>query len=99
YGPIAAAGRPMHLAAGLFALLFFGTLYIMFRLSRSISSSAANAAFRPTTGLGQVSQAPQEIGRPKRNDEAQLAMSGFREEAEARKRAEDRATALEEQVA
>jgi chromosome segregation ATPase len=99
YGPIAATGRPMHLAAGLFALLFVGTIYIMFRLSRSIASSAANAAFRPTPGLGHVSQAPQEIGRAKRGEEAQLAMTGFREEAEARRRAEDRATALEEQVA
>jgi chromosome segregation ATPase len=99
YAPIAEGGRPLRLATGLFVLLFTATIFIMYRLSRSIASSVANAAFRPTTGLGQVSQAPQEPGRSRRGEERPYAQPGFREESEARRRAEERATALEEQVA
>jgi DNA repair exonuclease SbcCD ATPase subunit len=103
YGPIAATATPLRLASGMFALLFLATLYVVFRLSHAISSAAANQAFRPTqsVGLGQVSQAPgtETTGRGRKGEQqASYAQPGYREEAEGRRRAEDRAKALEDQV-
>jgi DNA repair exonuclease SbcCD ATPase subunit len=101
-GPIAATATPLRIASGMLALLFLATLYVLFRLSHAIASAAANQAFRPTqtAGLGHVSQAPETetVGRVRKGEQAAYAQPGYREEAEARRRAEERAKALEDQV-
>jgi len=100
--PIVATATPLRAASGMLAFFFLATLFVLMRLSHAISSAAANQAFRPTQtqGLGQVSQAPDADAptRSRRGEQAAAAQAGYREEAEARRRAEDRAHALEEQV-
>jgi signal transduction histidine kinase len=100
--PIVATATPLRLASGMLALLFFAALYVLFRVSHAISSAAANQAFRPTqtAGLGQVSQAPgtETVVRGRKGEQAAYAQPGYREEAEARRRAEERAKTLEDQV-
>src|ERR671937_348769 len=59
YAPIARSAVPLRIASGLLLVLCLATTYVVHRLSRAIASATANAAFRPTQGLGDVRQAPQ----------------------------------------
>ena len=98
--PIARSAWPLRIASGILALLFVVSIPIATGLSRAIARSATGSGFRPTQGLGQVSQAsqPEATDRERQRDDSSQTRARAREEAEARRRAEDRVKLLEQQV-
>jgi hypothetical protein len=92
YGPIwTGSGKPWRMLTIVLSAFLVGTLFAVYRVGRAMAAAAANLAFRPSQGLGQVSQAP---GPAHARDE-----TAAREDAVARRRAEDRARIAEEQLA
>ncbi len=90
---IAAAGRPWRYNAILMTTGLIITLLVLYRVMRLTASASANLSFTPST---RDRVAPIPIGVGQRSIEA--SAPGLREEADARKKAEDRAVAAEERL-
>jgi hypothetical protein len=90
---ITAAGRPWRYNAILMTLGLIITLFVLYRVMRLTVSATANASFSPSTrdrvAPGPNGPAPRPI---------ELPSPGLREEADARRKAEGRATAAEERL-
>lgn len=88
---IAAADRPWRYNAILMTIGLIITLFVLYRVMRLTASATANASFTRST---RDRVAPGPLGpRP-----IELSSPGLREEADARRKAEDRASAAEERL-
>ena len=90
---IAAAGRPWRYNAILMTVGLIITLLVLYRVMRLTATSTANASFSNFT---RERVAPTPAGSTQRTLE--LPSPGLREEADARKKAEERATGAEERL-
>ncbi len=90
---ITAAGRPWRYNAILMTVGLIITLLVLYRVMRLTASATANVSFSPST---RDRVAPIPIGSGQRSIEAPTP--GLREEADARKKAEERASAAEERL-
>ena len=92
---IAAAGRPWRYNAILMTLGLIVTLFVLYRVMRLSASASANASFSPAIRDRVAPGLPPQVA-PQRPLE--LASPGLREEAEARRKAQERATSAEERL-
>src|SRR4029079_1861017 len=92
---IAAAGRPWRYNAILMTLGLIVTLFVLYRVMRLGSSASATASFSPMTRdrVAPGATHPVAAQRP-----LELASPGLREEAEARRKGQERATSAEERL-
>jgi hypothetical protein len=90
---IAAAGRPWRYNAILMTIGLIITLLVLYRVMRLSASTTANVSFSPTT---RDRVAPIPIGSGQRSID--VPTPGLREEADARRKAEERASAAEERL-
>ncbi len=102
YAPLfSGSAKPWRLIAIALAILFVADLFAIWRVTRAAASAAANAAFRPTQG--HTAQAPASAGPSKKanahEDHPPYMQPGFREEADARRGAEERAKVAEQHLA
>ena len=91
---IAAAGRPWRYNAILMTVGLIITLLVLYRVMRLTATSTANASFSNFT-RERVAPTPARLA-PQRPLE--LPSPGLREEADARRKAEERATGAEERL-
>ncbi|MGZ8650787.1 MAG: hypothetical protein ACXWX5_01280 [Actinomycetota bacterium] len=90
---ITAAGRPWRYNAILMTIGLIITLFVLYRVMRLTASATANTSFTQST-RDRVAPGPTDPGaRP-----IELSSPGLREEADARKTAEERASAAEERL-
>ncbi|MGZ5298670.1 MAG: hypothetical protein ACXWDU_03250 [Actinomycetota bacterium] len=90
---ITAAGRPWRYNAILMTIGLIITLFVLYRVMRLTASATANTSFTQST-RDRVAPGPTDPGaRP-----IELSSPGLREEADARKKAEERASAAEERL-